>query len=53
MNAQSCGFRPGGPSDWYSPMVRQYHYQPCIPTRGTEVPAGRIGFTLKQDGYED
>jgi hypothetical protein len=22
-------------------MVRQYEYQPCIPTRGTKVPAGQ------------
>jgi len=33
-------------------MVRQYEYQPCIPTRGTEVPAGPDRFPeIKHDGY--
>jgi bifunctional non-homologous end joining protein LigD len=33
-------------------MVRQYEYQPCIPTRGTEVPAGPDWFhEVKHDGY--
>jgi bifunctional non-homologous end joining protein LigD len=33
-------------------MVRQYEYQPCIPTRGTEVPAGPDWFhEIKHDGY--
>src|SRR5258705_13875411 len=33
-------------------MVRQYEYQPCIPTRGTKVPAGPDWFhEIKHDGY--
>src|SRR5947207_5133030 len=33
-------------------MVRQYEYQPCIPTRGTEVPAGPDWFhEIKHDCY--
>jgi len=33
-------------------MVRQYEYQPCIPTRGTEVPAGPDRFPeIKHYGY--
>jgi bifunctional non-homologous end joining protein LigD len=33
-------------------MVRQYEYQPCIPTRGTEVPAGPDWLhEIKHDGY--
>src|SRR5213595_3886060 len=33
-------------------MVRHYHYQPCIPTRGTEVPSGPDWFhEIKHDGY--
>ena len=33
-------------------MVRQYEYQPCIPTRGTEVLAGPDWFhEIKHDGY--
>jgi hypothetical protein len=33
-------------------MVRQYEYQPCIPTRGTKVPAGPGWFhEIKHDGY--
>ena len=33
-------------------MVRQYEYQPCIPARGTEVPAGPDWFhEIKHDGY--
>jgi ATP-dependent DNA ligase len=33
-------------------MVRQYEYQPCIPTRGTKVPAGPDRFhEIKHDGY--
>jgi hypothetical protein len=32
--------------------MRQYEYQPCIPTRGTEVPSGPDWFhELKHDGY--
>jgi bifunctional non-homologous end joining protein LigD len=32
--------------------VCQHEYQPCIPTRGTEVPAGPDWFhEIKQDGY--
>jgi ATP dependent DNA ligase domain len=33
-------------------MVRQYEYQPCIPTRGTKVPAGPDWLhEIKHDGY--
>jgi bifunctional non-homologous end joining protein LigD len=33
-------------------MVRQYEYQPCIPTRGTQVPAGPEWLhEIKHDGY--
>src|SRR5258705_5043694 len=33
-------------------MVRQYEYQPCIPTRETKVPAGPDWFhEIKHDGY--
>ena len=33
-------------------MVRQYEYQPCIPTRGTKVPAGPDWIhEIKHDGY--
>src|SRR5437868_14073027 len=33
-------------------MVRQYEYQPRIPARGTEVPAGPDWFhEIKHDGY--
>src|SRR6478752_1413907 len=33
-------------------MVRQYEYQPCIPTRGTKVPAGPNWLhEIKHDGY--
>ena len=33
-------------------MVRQYEYQPCLPTRGTEVPAGPDFFhEIKHDGF--
>src|SRR6476620_5337280 len=33
-------------------MVRQYEYQPCIPTRGTKVPAGPDWLhAIKHDGY--
>jgi len=33
-------------------MVRQYEYQPCIPTRGTGVPAGPDFFhEIKHDGF--
>ena len=32
--------------------MRQYEYQPCIPTRGTEVPAGPDWFhEIKHDGF--
>src|SRR3954464_8112550 len=32
-------------------MMRQYEYQPCIPTRGTEVPAGPDWLPeIKHDG---
>jgi hypothetical protein len=32
--------------------MRQHIYQPCIPTRGTEVPAGDDWFhEVKHDGY--
>src|SRR4029453_1294226 len=33
-------------------MVRQYEYQPCVPTRGTKVPAGPDWLhEIKHDGY--
>jgi bifunctional non-homologous end joining protein LigD len=33
-------------------MVRQYEFQPCIPTRGTKVPAGPDWLhEIKHDGY--
>jgi bifunctional non-homologous end joining protein LigD len=33
-------------------MVRQYEFQPCIPTRGTKVPAGAEWLhEIKHDGY--
>jgi bifunctional non-homologous end joining protein LigD len=33
-------------------MVRQYEYQPCRPTRGTEVPSGpEFIHEVKYDGY--
>ena len=33
-------------------MVRQYEYQPCIPTRGTKAPAGPEWLhEIKHDGY--
>jgi bifunctional non-homologous end joining protein LigD len=33
-------------------MLRSLEYQPCIPTRGTEVPAGPDWFhEIKHDGY--
>src|SRR3954454_9630447 len=33
-------------------MLRHYKYLPCIPTRGTEVPAGPHWFhEIKHDGY--
>src|SRR3954447_20732783 len=33
-------------------MLRKLEYQPCIPTRGTEVPAGPDWFhEIKHDGY--
>jgi bifunctional non-homologous end joining protein LigD len=33
-------------------VVRQYEYQPCIPTRGTKVPAGPDWIhEIKHDGY--
>src|SRR3982751_4514763 len=33
-------------------MVRQYEYQPCIPTRGTKVPSGPDWLhEIKHDGY--
>jgi bifunctional non-homologous end joining protein LigD len=33
-------------------MLRKLEYQPCIPTRGTEVPAGPDWFhEVKHDGY--
>src|SRR6476619_6153084 len=33
-------------------MERQYEYQPCIPTRGTKVPAGPEWLhEIKHDGY--
>ena len=33
-------------------MVRQYECQPCIPTRGTKVPAGSDWIhEIKHDGY--
>jgi bifunctional non-homologous end joining protein LigD len=33
-------------------MVRQYEYQPCIPTRGTHVPADPDWLhEIKHDGY--
>src|SRR5258705_4012416 len=33
-------------------MLRQYEYQPCIPTRGTKVPSGPDWFhEIKHDGY--
>ena len=33
-------------------MVRQYEYQPCIPTRGTKVPAGPDWLhEIKHDGF--
>ena len=33
-------------------MVRQFQFQPCIPTRGTEVPAGPDWIhEIKHDGY--
>jgi bifunctional non-homologous end joining protein LigD len=33
-------------------MVRQYEYQPCVPTRGTEVPSGSdFIHEVKYDGY--
>jgi hypothetical protein len=33
-------------------MLRKDEYQPCIPTRGTEVPAGPHWFhEIKHDGY--
>src|SRR5467141_438615 len=33
-------------------MVRQFQFQPCIPTRGTEVPAGPDWVhEIKHDGY--
>jgi ATP-dependent DNA ligase len=35
-----------------SSLVRQYEYQPCIPTRGTKVPAGPDWLhEIKHDGY--
>jgi bifunctional non-homologous end joining protein LigD len=38
--------------NYLSDMVRQYEYQPCIPTRGTEVPAGPDWLhEIKHDGY--
>jgi bifunctional non-homologous end joining protein LigD len=37
---------------YLSHIVRQYEYQPCIPTRGTEVPAGPDWFhEIKHDGF--
>jgi bifunctional non-homologous end joining protein LigD len=33
-------------------MVRQYEFQPCIPTRGIKVPAGPDWIhEIKHDGY--
>jgi len=33
-------------------MLRKLEYQPCIPTRGTEVPSGPDWFhEIKHDGY--
>ena len=33
-------------------MLHKFEYQPCIPTRGTEVPAGPDWFhEIKHDGY--
>jgi ATP-dependent DNA ligase len=39
-------------SAMYLGAMRQYEYQPCIPTRGTKVPAGPEWLhEIKHDGY--
>ena len=37
---------------YLSSMLRKFEYQPCIPMRRTEVPAGPDWFhEIKHDGY--